>query len=51
MYYAIKIGTSNVFKITFTPSEDSGQPGQIRSLIRVVQSGAFYFKNILALPK
>ena len=30
MYY----NTNNIFKYTFTPSEDSGKAGQIRSQIR-----------------
>ena len=49
MYYAI---TNNIFKITlklFTTSEDSGQPGQMLSLIKVFLAGASSFKGTFAL--
>ena len=38
MYFAITFGRNIIFKITFTLSEDSSQPEQIRSLIRVFLS-------------
>ena len=41
----------HIFKITLTPSEDSGQPVQMRSLIRLFLSGASNFKGALSLPK
>ena len=47
MYYAITFDTNNILKITLTPSEDSGQPGQMRSLIRV--SGEK--KSTISFPK
>ena len=40
----------NIFKISFTPSEDSGQLVQMHSLIRLFLSGASDFKGAFALP-
>ena len=40
----------HIFKITFTPSEDSGQPVQMHSLIRLFMSGASNFKGAFSLP-
>ena len=50
MYYAIMVGTNNIFRITFTPVEVSGQPGQMRSLIIVFLSRASIFSGTFALP-
>ena len=49
MYFA---KTNDIFKITFkqfTTSKDSGQPGQMLSLIKVFLSGASSFKGTFAL--
>ena len=40
----------NIFKITFTHSEDSGQPVQMRSLIRLFLFRASNVKGAFALP-
>ena len=40
----------NIVKLTFTPSEDTGQPLQMRSLIRLFLSGESNFKGAFAVP-
>lgn len=50
MYFAITFGTNIIFKIiTFTPNEDSNQPGQTRSLGRVYLSDTRKFIGTFVL--